>query len=157
MKNQTNGSQNQDYKKLQQFLLAVKEMVKTPSLRKLGFKQLQKLDEVSLPKNLHVRYLYIICRYYTFEFGDSQNIDLLFSANDYAEDMVAIAKEKGVKLGSKEYFVRARVKFLLSKHAKKHDTRKYYHQRASHLTNTSLVNFPDDPHFLWLKSELLKK
>lgn len=144
------------YKKLQQFITAVKEMVKTPSLRKLGFEKLQNLDSESLPKDLYVQYIYIMCRYYTFEFDDSQNIDDLEYSNDYVEDMVAAAREKEVQLTAKQYFVRARIKYLLSIHAKKIDTRKYFHQRAVYLTNISKKKFPQSTQFNWLKSELLK-
>ncbi|WP_298507433.1 hypothetical protein [uncultured Kordia sp.] len=104
MKNKKSGVKDEHRKKSQQYLTAIKEMIKTPSLRRLGFEKLQIIDHESLPKDLHVQYLYIRCRYHIFEFEYTFNIEHLEFANDCTDEMVALAKENDVPLKAKKVF-----------------------------------------------------
>ena len=94
-----NAYQNKD---TYQLLKAIKELIKTTSLRKEGFEKLLELDADSLSVNNEIYYHYIKGKYYVLAFKASQvkHIQCLEYANDCYSDMVATAYQNGINLKS---------------------------------------------------------
>lgn len=145
-------------KDVQQLLTALKELVKTKSLRKSGFEKLQQIDADTLSVKHQVFYYYIKGKYYVLEFKDSQNkdVELLKYANDCYSDMVSIAyKNKFSLKEAKSHFARAYCKYLIATYHPSEDVKNKLFKKVEQISDRILNYNPDNESFLWLKAQVV--
>lgn len=145
-------------KDVQQLLTALKELVKTKSLRKAGFEKLQQIDADTLSVKHQVFYYYIKGKYYVLEFKDSneKEIELLQYANDCYSDMVSIAyKNKFSLKEAKSHFARAYCKYLIATYHPSEDVKNKLFKKVEQISDRILNYNPDNESFLWLKAQLV--
>lgn len=145
-------------KDVQQLLTALKELVKTKSLRKAGFEKLQQIDADTLSVKHQVFYYYIKGKYYVLEFKDSQNkdVELLQYANDCYSDMVSIAyKNKFSLKEAKSHFARAYCKYLIATYHPSEDVKNKLFKKVEQISDRILNYNPNNESFLWLKAQLV--
>lgn len=138
-----------------QLLTAIKEMIKTPSLRQEGFDKLLEIDADLLVVKNRIYYYYIKGKYYVLEFKDSNNkqIELLEFGNDCYTDMVAIAYENNFSIQeTKFHFSRAYCKYLIGKHNSSKDIRRKLFRKVEQISERVLSYKSHNSSFLWLTS-----
>lgn len=146
------------HNELYQLLTAIKELIKTKSLRKEGFEKLLEIDADTLSVKLQVLYYYIKGKYYVLEFKHSQHkdIELLQYANDCYSDMVTIAYHNSYSIkNTKRHFARAYCKYLIGLHHASNEVRIKLFQKVEQIVDRILHYDPDNPSFLWLKAQLI--
>ena len=137
------------------YLDALKERIKIPSERDLAFKDLLKIKPIGLTAENHVKWCYIMGRYYSLEFKDSGNIKHLSWANNYYDQMARIAYDWQVRFKSPKYlFVRAHIKFLLSSYLPGEASIAYFKDKATELTKLGRSLYPNNSSINWLSTQL---
>lgn len=140
-----------------QLLTALKELIKTKSLRKDGFEKLLEIDADTLSVKHQVFYYYIKGKYYVLEFKDSQNkdIELLQYANDCFSDMVSIAYQNDFSIkDAKNHFSRAYCKYLIGLHHASKEVKTKLFQKVEQIVDRNLSYDSKNASFLWLKAQL---
>lgn len=144
-------------KEVYQLLTAIKDIIKTKSLRNKGFEKLQQIDIDTLSVRNQVYCYYIKGKYYVLEFKNSCNKDLeiLEFANDCYSDMVAVAYHNSFSIkDAKAHFARAYCKYLIANyHSSEAVSRKLF-LKSEQITDRILNYDPENSSFLWLKSQL---
>lgn len=157
MKHLSTAEQNAHNKETYQLLKAIKELIKTNSLRAEGFKKLQGIDADNLSVKNQVFYYYIKGKYYVLEFKnfENKNLELLELANDCYSDMVAIAYDNEFSIkNTKNHFSRAYCKYLIAIHHSSEEVREKLTQKAMQIVDRSLNYSPENSSMLWLKAQL---
>lgn len=140
-----------------QLLIAIKEMIKTPSLRKEGFEKLQAVDAEILSVDNQVYYYYIKGKYYVLEFKASKgkDVELLNYANDSYSDMVAIAYDNNFPIKeAKRHFMRAYCKYLIAINQSSAEVKAKLFKKADQIIGRVLCYDADNDSCLWLQSQL---
>lgn len=148
----------QNEKEVYQLLTAIKELIKTKSLRKEGFEKLQQVDTDFLSVKHQVYYYYIKGKYYVLEFKESQSkdLELLELGNDCYSDMVAVAYQNSFSIEyAKNHFARAYCKYLIALQHSSTEVRWKLFQKSEQITDRILNYDPENASFLWLKSQLV--
>ncbi|WP_452597568.1 hypothetical protein [Pontimicrobium sp. MEBiC01747] len=146
-----------DHKENYQLLTAIKEMVKTKSLRTEGFEKLQEIDADELSIAHQIYYYYIKGKYYVLTYKDAaeKDIELLNRGNDCYNDMVAIAFDNNVSIQNpKRHFARAYCKYLLAQKHTSQDVKVKLLNKVKQITDRMLHFKPDNESFIWLQSQL---
>lgn len=148
---------NAQNKETYQLLNAIKELIKTNSLRQEGFEKLIQIDSEELCIKNQVFYYYIKGKYYVLTFKDqeSRDLELLSYANDCYTDMVAIAYDNNFSITSaKNHFARAYCKYLIAENHTSEEVKAKLFQKVEQISNRILRYQPDNTSFHWLLSQI---
>lgn len=144
-------------KEVGQLLTALKELIKTKSLRKEGFKKLLEIDADTLSVKDQIFYYYIKGKYYvlTFKDSDDKNLELLAYGNDCYTDMVSIAYDNDLPIkNAKWHFARAYCKYLIAIHHSSEEVKTKLFKKVKQISGRVLYYQPDNSSFLWLEAQL---
>ena len=148
----------QENKDGKQLLTAIKEMIKTPVLRKEGFEKLLEIDSDLLSVENQVYYYYIKGRYHLLEFKnstDKEDLELLYRADDCYNDMVTIAYQNDMNIPDpKFHFARAYAKYLIALNHSSDEVKKKLIHKAKQIIGRVLCYQPKNPSCLWLQKQL---
>lgn len=155
MESKKNTLQPQKSKEIERCLTAIESLIKTKTFRELGFEKLNELKTNTFSPEQLVRYHYLNGRYYAYLFKQDGDIEHLEWANDFFDDMVAIAYKKKVRITDIRFlFSRAHTKYHLAKLVWDEQRKPWLLKKAEHITNTVLKFNPNNDSFLWLKTQL---
>ncbi|MDC9723429.1 MAG: hypothetical protein PSN34_11765 [Urechidicola sp.] len=146
----------QNFKENFQLLTAIKEMVKTKSLRKEGFEKLQEIYPDELTPSNQVFYYYIKGRFYVLEYKSSpiKEIETLRRGDDCYSEMVCIAYNNKISIKQmSRHFSRAYCMYLLAMEDSSIESRERLLSKVDQICQRSL-NYGSNSSFLWLQEQL---
>lgn len=152
MTNLKKTEQKNKEKETYQLLKEIKEMIKTPVLRKKGFKMLMDIEVGRLSVTDQIFYYYIEGKYYVLTFKDSKHEDLVLleKGNDCYTDMVAVAYENNLPIKNpKRHYARAYCKYLIALHSSEEVKMKLF-RKVKQISGRVLCHQPENGSFLWL-------
>lgn len=136
-------------------LKAVRQLIKTKAYKKQAMEMLEGIDLDILPDEGKVLYNYIYGRYHSILYKEENDIEELEIANDFYDEMVAIAYENKVNITDpRMHFARAYVKYQLSQMIWDEERRPYLSEKARHITETTLRFNSNNSSFIWLQGQL---
>lgn len=137
-------------------LKAVRQLLKVKGYRQQAIEMLEGIDLDMLPDEAKVLYNYIYGRYHSILYKEDNDIEDLEIANDFYDEMVAIAYEKKVNITDpRMHFARAYVKYQLSQMVWDEERRPYLLDKARHITQIALRFNPENSSFIWLQGQLI--
>ena len=155
MKTTDSGKNAQNPKDTLRCLKAIRQLIKVPIHRKLGRELLDRIDCDNLESTQRVLYHYLYGRYHANLYKEEKDIEDLEIANDFLDDMMAIAYEFKVKVTDpRMHFTRAHVKYQLAQLVWEEERKPWLLDKAKHITQTTLRFHPDNSSFIWLKGQL---
>lgn len=149
---QSKTEQVRVYKYLQRLNMLIKNRERAQE----GYLALLAIDEDTLHPENSAYLAYLKAKYFAIQFRNSneKNVELLLTANDFYDDVIAICRQHYLSATEKMHFGRCHVKILLAFHHTLVKERHVYANQARDLLERSLQKCGLNSQFTYLKSKL---